>query len=151
MDLQDLSTLLQASPKLYALNIDDELLQRLLSEPSMWPSVSPITHMSVIVRSSDAIEWVTPTVAKLTSAFPSLKYFYVWMDRACESPESVIVSVLKHLTDWVDLVAFVVVGIALQPEILDKGLRQWILENSPLREESAFVVDYFEKRFRLWL
>ena len=52
---------------------------------------------------------------------------------------------------WKSLIAFVTVGIILQPEILTKGVREWTVENSCLQDKDLFVVDYFEERFRLWL
>ena len=73
------------------------------------------------------------------------------MEKSSQSDESLIVTVFNYLSVWNALISFVTVGIIIKEEILTKGLRQWVIENSSLHDPNLFIVDYFEERFRLWL
>ncbi|CAF1286418.1 unnamed protein product [Adineta ricciae] len=152
IDLNSFCKLVEQLPNLNTMNIEDELLQLLMMNQFIDESLkSKITHLCIIVHSSDIFQFITSSISLLASTFSSLKYLYFWFEKECQTSESLILSVFKHLSMWKSLIAFVTVGIILQPEILAKGIREWTVENSYLHDNDSFVVDYFEERFRLWL
>jgi len=103
------------------------------------------------ITASTNLESVIVSISRLPSIFPSLKHSYFWVEPVSQSSELLILTVLKHLSEWSSLISFGVVGAILAVETLSKDLQQWVLENSTLHAQNSFVVDYSDERFRLWL
>ena len=152
IDIEDFRKLIEGSPNLYSLNLDGECLHPLLDDELVCHILKHnITHLCITVSSTTTFESIVASISQLTSVFSSLKYLYFWINNSCQSSESLIIAVLSHLSRWNCLISFVTAGIIIKPEILTKGIRQWVLENSSLCDNDSFIADYFEQRFRLWL
>jgi hypothetical protein len=152
INIENFHKLLEASTNVYNLNIDDGFLQSLLGDESLCFLLKHrITHLCITIFSSTALELIISSVSRLTSMFSSLKHLYFWLEKSCQSDESLIVAVFNYLSVWNALISFATVGTIIKPEILTKDLRQWVIENSSLCDTDSFVADYFEERFRLWL
>ena len=152
IDIEDFRKLIEGSPNLYSLNIDGEFFHSLLNGESVCHILKlNITHLCITISSTTTFESIVASVSQLSSVFSSLKYLYFWINNNFQSSESLIIAVLSHLSRWNRLISFVTAGIIIKPEILTKGIRQWVLENSSLCDNQLFIADYFEQRFRLWL
>jgi hypothetical protein len=152
VNIEDFCKLLEGSPNLYCLYIDDGFLSPLLNNKSVCHIVQRrITHLYVTISLSNTHESTVSLITHLASIFPLLKHLYIWMENSSQSDESLIVTVFNYLSVWNALISFVTVGIIIKEEILTKGLRQWVIENSSLHDTNSFIVDYFDERFRLWL
>jgi hypothetical protein len=152
IDMEDFRKLLEGSPNLCNLNIDDALFHPLLNDESICHILQHnITHLCITISSTTTFESVVSSISQLGSIFSSLKYLYFWIGSACQSSDSLIVTVFNHLSTWNYLISFVTAGIIIKPEILTKGIRPWVIQNSSLCDKDSFIADYFEERFRLWL
>lgn len=152
IDFDDFYKLLQELPNLNTLNLEDNLLQLIWNNQTICDILNnQITHLCLIIHSTDIFQSIISSISQLASTFSSLKYLYFWIEKECQSSELLILSVFNHLSMWNSLIAFATVGIILPQTILTQGIRQWTIENSSLNENDSFVVDYFEERFRLWL
>ena len=150
--VENFQKLIEASPNLNSLVIDDEFIQALINDESMFYILkNRITHLCITILSAKALETIISSISRLVSMFSSLKHLYIWLEKNYQSDESLIVAVLNYLHDWKCLISFATVGSIIKPEILTKGVRQWVIENSSLLDNDSFIADYFEERFRLWL
>jgi len=144
--------LLEKSPNLHHLEVNYEFLRPLLDIESVCLLLKHrITHIYILITTSTNLELIISSISRLPSIFPSLKHFYFCLENFSQSSELLILSVFKYLLQWNWLVSFGVVGAILAKEIFSEDLQQWVLENSTLREQNSFTVDYTDDAFRLWL
>ena len=152
INMEYFQRLLEVSPNLYHLEVNYEFLQPLFdNECACLLYGHRITHLYTTVPSTMTLESVTYSISRLTSIFPSLKHFYFNLEKGYQSSESLILSVLKYLSEWNSLISFGVVDIVMTEQIFSKDIQQWVLHNSTLHEHKSFFVDYVDNIFRLWL
>jgi hypothetical protein len=152
MESAHFQELLAMSPNLHHLVINYDSLQPLLDKESVCHLLGHrITLLYIHLSLSTSIESTNSSIPCLVSVFPHLKHLYFSVGKTDQSAEALLLTVFSHLSKWNSLVSFGVVDIVMTPETLEKGLRQWVLENSSLRDHNSFVTDYSENIFRLWL
>jgi hypothetical protein len=152
ISMEYFQSLLEVSPNLYHLEVNYEFLQPLFdNEYTCLLFGHRITHLYMTVPLLMSLESVTFSISRLPSIFPCLKHFYFNLEKGYQSSESLILAVLKYLSQWNFLVSFGVVDIVMTKEILSKDIQQWVLENSTLHKRKSFFVDYVDNIFRLWL
>jgi len=144
--------LLEISPNLHHLEVNYEFLRPLLDDESVCLLLKHrITRIYILITTSTNLESIISSISRLPSIFLSLKHFYFCLENFSQSSELLILSVFKYLSEWNCLISFGVVDAGLKEELFPKDLQQWVLENSTLREQNSFAVDYSDDAFRLWL
>ncbi|UJR34199.1 hypothetical protein I4U23_021605 [Adineta vaga] len=119
IDLDNFHKLLAGLPNLHTLNLEDDLLQLIWNNQSICEILrNQITHLCLIIHSTDIFQSMTSSISQLATTFSSLKYLYFWIEKECQSSELLIISVFKHLSMWKSLIAIATVGIILPPTIL---------------------------------
>jgi hypothetical protein len=152
LQADDFQKLIEASPNLYHLAVNYNVLQAFFDNESLCHLLEHrITHLLISISDSITVQSVADSISHFSSIFPSLKHFYFHPLSTTESTDPLILSVFQHLPEWRSLVSFGIANAKLESETVSKGIRQWVIENTSLHDEDSFLTDYSDNTFRLWL
>ncbi len=92
-------------------------------------------------------------MARLASVFPYLKYLCLLDEYIIlENAEPLILAVINHLSEWNSLVSLSILNTNLMEETCAQGIQHWISEHMSANSNNrSFLVDYTDRKFRLWL
>ncbi|CAF1073588.1 unnamed protein product [Adineta steineri] len=152
INTDDFKRLLEAAPNLYHMAIAYELLDSLFASDIVCNLLGRrVTDLLIGITSEINSEAIPIFITRLASVCPSLKHLYFHSKDSKNSTESIILTVLNHLSKWNCLISFGVANIKIDSKILTQGIREWIIENSNLHDNDSFLTDYSADTFRLWL
>jgi len=152
INADDFKKLLEVSPNLYHLSVNYEFLKPFFDNESICYLLEHrITHLLIGISSTTSLESVIDSISRLSTIFPFLKHLYFHTELDTQSIEPLILTILNHLYKWNNLVSFGLANITINGEILTKGIREWVIENSLLNDNDSFHTDYSDNTFRVWL
>ena len=152
INVDDFKKLLDASPNLYHLAVNYEIIKSFFDHESICSLLERrMTHLLIGVSSTTSIQSTTDSLARFSSIFPLLKHLYFHTETKNQPVESLILAIFKYLSHWKFLVSFGVANIVLDEKISSEDIHQWVIDNSTLNNNDSFLVDYSDNTFRLWL
>ncbi len=152
VEANDFQKLLEASPNLYHLAVTYEFIQPFFDNESICYLLEHrITHLLISISWTTSLQSVANSISRFASVFPSLKHLYYHPTLSTEPIEPLILAVFQHLCKWKSLISFGIANVTMESNIISKGIRQWVIENSFLNDEDSFLTDYSDSTFRLWL
>ena len=151
IDIKDFQILVEASPNLFNLIVNCEILRPFFDNGNFCRLLGQrITHLKIILPSRWFQLDEVPVIS-LVSTFPHVKHLSFDASSMYGNLELLIIYVLNHLSEWNSLISFSILDAKLTDETLTKSIHEWVSENICESHRNAFQTNYVENTFHLWL
>lgn len=140
----DLFPLLNAAPNVDYLIIDYECLKFLIVNPS----ISQLFQKQIVrVNIIDWVDMKSDFLENISRVFTSIRHLVITMKNLTESIDEFVLNILSL---WKDRSPLSIDVKGLLSEENRINIRQWIIDNSHLKDNDSFAIEYKNNWFDLW-